>query len=43
MAKIIEAYKGSDGHVQTVKIQVGDSTFNNEKLRKTLVHPIQKI
>ena len=24
-------------------MQVGDSLFNNEKLTKTVVHPIQKI
>ena len=43
MAEIIKPYKGSDGHVRTIKIQVGDSTFNNEKLLKTLVRPICKI
>ena len=33
MAKIIEACKGSDGHVQTAKIQTNDNTFNNELRR----------
>lgn len=42
MAKIIKAYKRSSGHVQTNKIQVGESTLNNEKLPKTLVHPIHE-
>ena len=43
MAEIIKAYKGSNGHVQTVEIGVGESTFNNEKLPTTLVRPTQKI
>ena len=43
MAKVIKAYKGSYSHVRTFKIQVGDSTFNNEKLPATLVRPMQKI
>ena len=42
MAKIIKAYKRGNGHVQTNKIQVGESTLNNEKLPKTLVHPIHE-
>ena len=43
MAKVIKAYKGSYSHVRTFKIQVGDSTFNNEKLPTTLVRPMQKM
>ena len=43
MAEIIKIYKGSNGHVQTVEIGVGESTFNNEKLPTTLVRPTQKI
>ena len=33
IAKIIESCKGSDGHVQTAKIQTNDNTFNNELRR----------
>ena len=43
MAKIIEANKRSYGHIRTVKIQVGDCAFNNEKLPKTLAFPMHKL
>ena len=33
----------SAGHVQTVEIEADDSTFNNKKLFKMLIHLIQKI
>ena len=39
MAKVIDIYKGNDGHVRTVKVLVGD----NENCSKYLVCPISKI
>ena len=42
MAKVIDIYKGNDGHVQTVKLRVGDNKFN-ENNSKYLVRPIHKI
>ena len=43
MSKFLEAYKADDGHVQTVKIQVGASTFSNEKLPRILVCLVHKL
>ena len=42
MAKVIDVYKGYDGHVRTVKLRVGDNKFN-ENSPKYLVRPIHKI
>ena len=42
MAKVVDVYKGNDGHVRTVKLRVGDNKFN-ENSSKYLVRPIHKI
>ena len=42
MAKVIDVYKGNDGHVWTVKLHVGGNKFN-ENSSKYLVRPIHKI
>ena len=42
MAKVIDAYRSSDGHVRTVKLRVQEKNFNKNG-SKYLVRPIHKI
>ena len=42
MAKVIDVYRSSDGHVRTVKLRVQEKNFNKNG-SKYLVRPIHKI